>query len=80
MASNSEVIRDNGQRAYVITHARGSLPSLWHKGFCFGDSAPGPVLDSLDGPGDEPPGFAAYRHVVGPWYLVLVRDHEAMQD
>ena len=80
LASGLWMLRDQGSSVYIITNSRGTLPSMWHKGFYFGEKPPSPIFGSLDDHDDAPPGYEAFRRLDGSWYLVVLRDAESWPD
>jgi hypothetical protein len=63
---------DQGQRVHFATKTRGIAPRFLIKGYYYG-RPPEPRLESLDELREGKPGFAAYRHIEGSWYLFVIR-------
>lgn len=64
--------REDGREIHLAPHTRGIAPRFLVKGYYRG-TAPEPLRDSLDDISEGAPGFAAYRHIEGDWYLFVIR-------
>ena len=66
------LVQDEGRRIHLAHDLRGIKPYFLIKGLYHGPR-PQPLRESLDDIGEGPPGFKAYRHVDGDWYLFVLR-------